>query len=104
MTDNSVDVVVYSLFLHHFEVSDDVIILGEAARVARRGIVVDDLSRSRLVWLVTWIVTRPFGRSRIFHVDGPRSVAAAFSKDEMIELARQAGLLDARAKCNSHFA
>lgn len=96
LADNSIDIVTCSLFLHHFSEVDVVRILCEAARVARRGIVVDDLSRSRLALGLTWLGTRVLGRSHVFHVDGPRSVHAAFRQQELADLPRRAGLDGAR--------
>ena len=96
LADNSIDIVTCSLFLHHFNEVDAVQILREAARVARRGIVVDDLSRSRLALGLTWLGTRVLSRSHVFHVDGPRSVHAAFSQQELADLAHRAGLEGAR--------
>lgn len=96
LADKSIDVVTCSLFLHHFAEAEVVEILREAARVARRGIVVSDLSRSRLALVLTWITTRIVSRSRLFHVDGPRSVRNAFRPAELTALARQAGLTGVR--------
>jgi ubiquinone/menaquinone biosynthesis C-methylase UbiE len=96
LADNSADVVVCSLFLHHFDEPDVVLILREAARVARRGIAVSDLLRSRLALALTWVTTHLISRSYVFHVDGSRSVRAAFRADELAELAGQAGLVGAR--------
>jgi ubiquinone/menaquinone biosynthesis C-methylase UbiE len=95
LAENSVDVVTCSLFLHHFDEADVLGILREAARVARRGVVVSDLSRSRLALVLTWITTRVISRSRVFHVDGPKSVRAAFRRGELAELAARAGLAGA---------
>lgn len=92
LADDSIDVVTCSLFLHHFDPPDVVTILGEAARVSRQGIVLSDLSRSWIAWGATNLATRLLSRSRIFHVDGSRSVRAAFRMDELGDLARRAGL------------
>jgi ubiquinone/menaquinone biosynthesis C-methylase UbiE len=98
LADASVDIVTCSLFLHHFDEPDVVAILKEAARVARRGVVVSDLSRSRLALGLTWLTTRAVSRSRVFHVDGVRSVQAAFRARELAEMARRAGLEGARVR------
>lgn len=96
LADASVDVVTCSLFLHHFDPPDVVGILHEARRVARRGVVIADLTRSRLAWTATWLMTRVLSRNRLFHIDGPRSVRAAFTPAEMRELLAAAGLTGAR--------
>lgn len=95
LADESVDVVSCSLFLHHFSEAGAADVLREAVRVARRGVIVGDLSRSRLAWIVTWVGTRLLSRSRLFHVDGPRSVRAAYRAEELADIARRAGLVGA---------
>lgn len=96
--DESVDVVTCSLFLHHFDPADVVTILREAARVARQGIVVSDLSRSSTAWALTSVFARLASRSRVFHVDGPRSVRAAYRAAELAEMAGKAGLAGATVR------
>ncbi len=64
LADDSIDIVTCSLFLHHFGEADAVLVLREAARVARLGIVIDDLSRSRVALVLTWFATRILSRSR----------------------------------------
>ena len=93
--DGSVDVVTCSLFLHHFDDAAAAGVLREAARVARCGVIAGDLSRSRLAWAATWVGTRLLSRSQLFHVDGPRSVRAAFSADELAAVAQEGGLIGA---------
>ena len=96
--DDSIDIVTCSLFLHHFGEADAVLVLREAARVARLGIVIDDLSRSTWAFVLTWLATRILSRSRVFQVDGPRSVRAAFCPKELCRVARRAGLDGARVE------
>jgi len=96
LPDKSFDVVTCSLFLHHFDEPQATSVLREAGRVARDAIIVVDLVRSRLAWVLTWIMTRLLSRSWIFHVDGPRSVRAAYRPAELVDLARRAGMHDAK--------
>ncbi len=56
----------------------------------------DDLERSRLALSLIWLGTRVLSRSHVFHVDGPRSVHAAFRQQELADLAHRAGLKGAR--------
>lgn len=97
----SIDVVACSLLLHHFDPEDAVRLLREASRVCRVGVVVGDLDRTVSAWMATVLVTRLVSRSHIFHVDGPRSVRAAYRPAEARELAREAGL--ARAEVRTCF-
>lgn len=90
------DAVVNSLFLHHLE-DDQVIAFLRRLKDARH-VVISDLVRTKLAYAVTCQGVRVLSRSRVVHVDGPLSVRAAFTKDEMRELVRKAGLEGAVVK------
>lgn len=90
------DVVLCSLFLHHLDDEDAEMILRRMRDAARHLVVVSDLRRTRLGYLFAWVGCRLLSRSRVFHVDGPRSVEAAFALDEARRLAERAGLTGAR--------
>ena len=64
--------------------------------MARRAVLVSDLSRSRAGHFFAWAGCRLLSRSRVFHVDGTRSVKAAFTPEEARGLAAHAGLDGAR--------
>lgn len=101
--DQSFDVVVCSLLLHHFDAESAIRLLQEAARVACRAVVVGDLNRGRLAWALTWLVTRLTSRSRLFHVDGPQSVRAAYQPAEVLALSAAAGLTAAKVRMKFPF-
>lgn len=90
--DRAFDVAMCTLFLHHLTREDAVRVLREMARVAGRGIVVGDLRRSRAGLGAAWIAGRTLTRSEVVRVDAVRSVRAAFSEDELREMAAEAGL------------
>ncbi len=90
------DVVMCSLFLHHLARHDAVTVLGKMAGAARRLVLVDDLVRSRLGYLLALLGTRLFTRSSVVRFDGPLSVRRAFDENEVILLAKAAGLKDTR--------
>jgi ubiquinone/menaquinone biosynthesis C-methylase UbiE len=92
----SVDVVISSLTLHHLDEAAAVRHLAEMDRAARRGIVVNDLARSRTAYALVWLVTRLFTRNRMSRHDGPMSVQRAYVRDEVRALCEKAGLFDAR--------
>src|SRR5947208_702478 len=60
--------------------------------LARWLVLVNDLERGPLGWMLAWLGTRLLSRSRIVHVDGPLSVEGAFTCAEVRALARRAGL------------
>lgn len=86
------DFVYCSLFLHHFSESDAIRMLRRMRELTQRLLIVDDLNRSRLGYLLACVGVRVLSRSRVVHFDGPQSVRAAFSTTEALTLARAAGL------------
>ena len=86
------DVVHCSLFLHHLADRDVVVVLQKMAHAAGRLVVVTDLRRTDLGFVFAWAGCHLLTRSTVVHVDGLRSVAAAFTSDEALALAHAAGL------------
>lgn len=86
----SFDYVISSLFFHHLSDQQIVDMLVTSNRLARRGLLVNDLVRSSKAWVLTWLVTWPF--HPILHHDGPLSVRRALTPDELLALARRAGI------------
>lgn len=89
------DVIINSLFLHHFSDAQVIEILQHFRVQARKLIVIEDLLRTPLGYGLCWLGTRLLTRSHVVHVDGLLSVRAAFSMAEMQALLRQAGMSDA---------
>lgn len=90
------DAIVCSLFLHHLTDADAVTVLTKMRAAAGRLAIVNDLVRSRLGYGLVWLGTRLLSRSPIVHVDGPRSVEAAFTPAELLAAAASAGWTDPR--------
>jgi len=84
------DYVTCGLFFHHLTDDEILSVLASFDRLARRGIVVNDLRRSRRAWIWTWLITWPF--HPILHHDGPLSIRRALTPEELGALARRAGL------------
>ena len=72
------DIVLASLVLHHMEGEDQVRLLRELYRVARRAVLVNDLRRGHWPFLVTWASLHALSRSRLILHDGPLSVRRGF--------------------------
>lgn len=92
LPDGSVDVVHASLLLHHLEPSAVVDALREMRRVAREAVVVNDLRRGRIAYLMAVAPIYAFTRGRYTRVDGPASARRAYTLYELDSLAAQAGL------------
>jgi SAM-dependent methyltransferase len=91
--DDAFDVVLLSLTLHHFEHADQVRALREAARVARRAVLVNELERCRAnYWGARLLAATRWRGNRLTRHDGPLSVLRAFTRDELRDLAASAGL------------
>jgi 2-polyprenyl-3-methyl-5-hydroxy-6-metoxy-1,4-benzoquinol methylase len=86
------DVVMCSLFLHHLDDETAVALLTKMAAAAKKLVVVNDLRRSTIGYLLAWFGCRVLTRSPVVHVDGPRSVEAAFSMAELRGVAQRSGL------------
>jgi 2-polyprenyl-3-methyl-5-hydroxy-6-metoxy-1,4-benzoquinol methylase len=86
------DVIMCSLFLHHLTEHDAVLTLHAMSHGARKLVLVNDLRRSQVGFALAWLGCHVLTRSRLVHVDGPRSVRGAFSLTEFAGLARQADM------------
>jgi SAM-dependent methyltransferase len=89
------DILINSLFLHHLELMEAEAFLRRAAAAAGRLFLLSDLVRGRVGMFLAYSVTRILTRSHVVHVDGPLSVAGAFSVEEMQAMAENAGLTGA---------
>jgi ubiquinone/menaquinone biosynthesis C-methylase UbiE len=90
--DHSVDYVISSLTLHHFDDDGAVGILREMGRVARRGIFVIDLHRNPTAYFFYTTLGRLILHNRLIREDGALSILKSFKPHELEELGRQAGL------------
>ncbi len=88
--DGAFDVVTCTLALHHFDPDKARALLRELRRVARLSPVVCDLRRSRVAFAATWLWSRT-SRNRLTRHDAPLSVRRAYTPDEALALARDAG-------------
>jgi SAM-dependent methyltransferase len=88
--DQSVDYIISTHFFHHLADDEIVTVLREFDRVARRGIVVNDLIRNRRA--LVWITLFSLWANRFVKNDGPLSVRKGFTVSEVEALAKRAGL------------
>jgi ubiquinone/menaquinone biosynthesis C-methylase UbiE len=90
--DRTFDVAHASLVLHHLEPDEAVTLLREMRRVARLGVVVNDLSRGRLAWLGAWLLVHVATGNAFTRHDAPLSVRRAYTLAEARALFERAGL------------
>ncbi|OAI56592.1 hypothetical protein AYO47_08870 [Planctomyces sp. SCGC AG-212-M04] len=89
------DVVMCSLFLHHFDNDTARTLLTRMREAAGVAVFVDDLLRTQLGYTLCWVGCRILTRSPMVHYDGPQSVRAAFTMDEARKLFEDAGYTNA---------
>lgn len=90
--DDAFEIAHASLLVHHLEPDVARVLLAEMARVARLGVVVNDLVRGRRALLGAWLLSRLGTRNRLTRYDAPLSVRRAYSVAELTALLAAAGL------------
>lgn len=83
---NSCDIVHAALFLHHFSEEQIQVLLKEFLRIAKKGIIINDLQRSYLALSGIKILTIFFSKSEMVKNDAPLSVKRGFIKQEILKL------------------
>ena len=102
LSDAAVDFVTCSLALHHFDPPAAAALLRELCRVARRGVIVNDLRRSRpAYWGARLLALGPW-RAMARH-DGPLSVLRAYTLEEAHALVAHAGIGRAHVEARAMF-
>ena len=103
--DGSFDLALCSTALHHFDAEADVVrVLREMDRVARIGLVVNDLARSRTALAGARLLAATVWRRHVLtRHDGPLSVRRAFTPAELRRFASIAGLAGARVHAHVPF-
>jgi 2-polyprenyl-3-methyl-5-hydroxy-6-metoxy-1,4-benzoquinol methylase len=81
-----------SLALHHMLWPEAREMFAELGRCASVGVVVNDIVRGWLGYYGAFVATRLGSRNHLTWHDGPLSVLRAYTKEEMLDLARGAGL------------
>lgn len=88
--DRSVDIVMCSQVLHHFEIGDAERLVRELNRVARRTVIVCDLRRSWIAAFGFWAVSFPMRFHRVTRHDGVLSVFRGFTRAELDQIVKAA--------------
>lgn len=91
-TTDSFDVVMASMFLHHFAEANAIVIVQAMQRIARNGIIINDLHRHPLAYYGIYSLTRLLPASPMVQNDGPLSVLRGFEASDLKTIARGAGL------------
>lgn len=88
--DRSVDVVMCSQVLHHFDEADAATLLREMDRVARIRVIVSDIRRSWIAAAGLWLVSFPLRFHAVSRHDGVVSVLRGFTPNELSDTVNDA--------------
>lgn len=84
--ERSFDIVHLSLFLHHCTDDEARALLTNLSRIARHGIVINDLHRHAIAYVSISLLTRLLSRSALVRHDAPASVLRGFLRKELAAL------------------
>jgi ubiquinone/menaquinone biosynthesis C-methylase UbiE len=90
--DDAFDVGHASLVLHHIEPDEAIGFLRELARVSRRGIVINDLSRRPITFIGAWLLSHALTTNHYSRHDAPLSARRAYTLNEARSLMARADL------------
>lgn len=96
--DGSFDIVMASMFLHHFPPREASAILREMDRVAIDGVLINDLHRHEFAYFAIAGITRVLPATKMVRHDAPLSVARGFTRPELYRLALKGGLSRVRIR------
>ncbi len=86
------DVIMTSLFTHHLDPMQVIDLLVKMRSATNQLVLVNDLIRGAFSLTIVSLATKILSNSKIVHHDGPASVRASYTIDEMRDMAKQSGL------------
>ena len=84
------DIVITTLFLHHFKENELISFLEPVLKKAKKGIVVNDLHRHKMAYYLFKLLSTTI-KNRTIVEDGLTSVLRGFKKDELIKISEDIG-------------
>ncbi|MFN3839256.1 MAG: methyltransferase domain-containing protein [Cyclobacteriaceae bacterium] len=86
------DVIVATLFFHHFTSDQLISILKQLNQQVRVGMVINDLHRHPLAYYSIKLLTKLFSKSSMVKYDAPLSVLRGFTRNELVYILQKAGI------------
>ncbi len=86
------DIVLATLFFHHFTTEQLVQLLRQLVQQARIALIVNDLHRHPLAYYSIRLLTQLFSKSAMVKYDAPLSVLRGFTRSELLEILHAAGI------------
>ncbi|MCX8490506.1 MAG: methyltransferase domain-containing protein [Cyclobacteriaceae bacterium] len=92
------DIVLSTLFLHHFNEDELISIFSSLKTQATHGAIINDIHRHPIAYyLIKWL-TQLFSKSAMVKFDAPLSVLRAFNRNELENILAQAGIKNYQLK------
>ncbi len=95
---NRFDIIISSLFTHHFADEEWVSLIRKMNYTAKRGVIITDLHRHWFLYYAILVITRLFTNNKMAQYDGPLSVRRSFKKSEIKMLLAKAGITNYKLK------
>jgi len=89
---HSYDIVIATLFMHHFTNEELISLISSLKKQCRIGIIVNDIHRHWLAYHSIRLITKFWSRSEMVKFDAPLSVLRAFNKKELVTILKKAGI------------
>lgn len=84
------DILLCTLTLHHFNDSDIVRFLKRFQQITKQQIIINDLQRSKLAYVLFSIFSRIFLKTKVARIDGLISIKRSFTEDDLNHYASNA--------------
>jgi 2-polyprenyl-3-methyl-5-hydroxy-6-metoxy-1,4-benzoquinol methylase len=92
------DIILATLFLHHFSDDELVILFASLKKQSKIGIIVNDIHRHSLAYYSIKWLTSLFSKSSMVKYDAPLSVLRAFTRKELQSILKKAGIENYKLK------
>ncbi|MBA3829836.1 MAG: methyltransferase domain-containing protein [Taibaiella sp.] len=92
LMDQQSDIVINSLFCHHFDKDALVVLVKRMYQLAGNAVIINDLERNWFAYYAIKGLTRVFSKSYLVKYDAPLSVARALTRREWEEILSLAGI------------
>jgi len=92
------DVVMSTLFVHHFDRESLIRLLQRMLQLAQQAVIINDPDRHPVAYYSIKLLTRMFSASYLVRYDAPLSVARSLTRREWVEVLKAAGITNYRLR------
>jgi 2-polyprenyl-3-methyl-5-hydroxy-6-metoxy-1,4-benzoquinol methylase len=89
---DSVDLILTTLVCHHIQDKDLIVFFKNAVNAAKKGVIINDLQRSRIAYWFYWCFASLLFHNRLITHDGLVSIKRSFTRKELHHLLKQADI------------